>query len=184
MEGYAFRGYYYVTAIVMLAPTGPAYGLYFDTEYTISLINRGFLLNSLPDTDIKRILSFITVKGIGSRRYKASEFIEIKLYLQGKNSKIALIDRELYIIDNLLAKALIEIDIIKPEDIIIDLARDIIIISACDNLEVVIIAETRSEPSNTTLYSAKRITIPPYYNIAVLVAGSRLAPLYFLITVI
>ena len=177
VEGYAFRGYHYVTAMVMLAPTGPAHALCFDTGCTMSLIDRGFLLDSLPDADVKRMPSPMTVKGIGSRRYKASEFTKVKLYLQGKNGKIALIDRELYIIDNLSAKALIGIDIIKPEDMVIDLAKDVMTIGACDNLEVAITAKTRGEPSNTTLYSAKRMTIPPHCNVAVPVAGPRLAPL-------
>ena len=60
--------------------------------------------------------------------------MKVKIYLSSStstsNRKLALIKRELYLVDNLSAKILIRINIIKPKSIILDLRRDIIIIEA------------------------------------------------------
>ena len=47
---------------------------------------------------------------------------------------MALINRKIYIVDDLSTKALIGIDIMKPEGIIIDIDKDLIIIGLCDSL--------------------------------------------------
>ena len=49
---------------------------------------------------------------------------------------MALIRREIHIVDNLFAKALIDIDIIKPEAIILDTNKDLAVIESCDLLQV------------------------------------------------
>lgn len=97
------------------------FDLYFDIEYIISLIDRKFLLDNYLDAEIRKMLTSITVKGIDSKRYKVSKYIKIRIYLSNKDGKIAFIERELYVVDNLIAKALISIDIMKPEDIILNL---------------------------------------------------------------
>ena len=51
------------------------------------------------------------------------------MYLLDKNNT-TIIERELYIVDNLIVKALIDIDIIKLERIVIDLKNDFIKINA------------------------------------------------------
>ena len=97
------------------------FDLYFDIKYIINLVNRKFLYENLPNAKIKKISILITIRDIDSKRYKASKYVRIKLYLLNRNRSIALIERELYIINNLIVKALIGIDIIKSKDIIIDL---------------------------------------------------------------
>ena len=67
----------------------------------------------------------IIVKGIGSKKYDASKYIKIQLYLPGKDGT-ALIEREFYIINNLIAKALIGINIMNPESIVINLDKDVV----------------------------------------------------------
>ncbi len=125
------------------------------------------------DAEIKEILTLIMVKGIGDRRYNASEYVILKMYLPGGNGAVALIERELYIVDNLTAKALIGIDIIKLEGIMIDLQRDIIRIGAYRGLEVPIIVASRGSRTTAIIYSSKKLIIPPYLNIAVLVIGPK-----------
>ena len=89
-----------------------------------------------------------------------------------KNST-AIIERKLYIVDDLLAKALIGINIIKPEGIIIDLGNDVIRISACNNMEVPIVAIIRGPRTSATVYSSKRNVIPAYSNVAVPITGLK-----------
>ena len=68
----------------------------------------------------------IIVKDINNKKYNVNKYIKIKMYLSNKNDVITLIKRELYIVDNLIIKIFIEINIIKFENIIFDLKYNII----------------------------------------------------------
>ena len=102
--------------------------------------------------------------------YSTSSNKPVKGYT--KNST-TIIERKLYIVDDLLAKALIGIDIIKPEGIVVDLGNDIIRISAYNNMEVPIIAIIRGPRTSATVYSSKRTVILAYSNVAVLITGLK-----------
>ena len=91
----------------------------------MSLINRTFLSENHSTTEIKKIPTSITIKGINNNKHEVSEYIRIKMYLSNKNKMIALIEREFHVIDNLIVKALIEIDIMKSKEIILDLQNDV-----------------------------------------------------------
>ena len=170
--GYAFRGYHYVVAKVQLSAEGPLFDLCFDTGCVMSLIDRQFLRQNLPTIAVKKMPTPMTVKGIGDRRHEASEYVKIDMYLPGKEKR-ALIQRELHIVDNLSAKALIGIDIMKPEAMIINLSRDVMTIGACNDLEVPIVVENRGQRTQATVYSAKKMTIPAHSNVPVPITGPR-----------
>ena len=101
------------------------YDLYFNTRYIISFIDRVFLLKIYSNAKIKRISILIIVKNIENRKYNISEYIKLKIYLLDKN-EIVVIERKLHIVDNLIAKALIDINVIKLERIVIDLENNLI----------------------------------------------------------
>ena len=82
------------------------------------------------------MLTPIIVRGIGSRRYKASEYAILEIFLPDNIRRLGLIEREFYIVDDLSAKALVGVDILKPEDITINFARDIIVLGVYDNIVV------------------------------------------------
>jgi len=97
------------------------YNLYFDTSCIISLINREFLKANYPNIEVRKIVTPITIRGISEKKYKASEYINVNLYLLGEEGHTILIRRELYVFDNLLVRVLIGVDVIKPEGFTIDL---------------------------------------------------------------
>ena len=171
VEGYAFRGFHYVTAMVQLFFLGLLFDLCFDTGCTMSLIDRKFLRENHPDAEIKKMPTPMTVKGIGSKRHEASEYVRIKMYLPSKNGSVALLERELHVVDNLTAKALIGIDIMKPKGIIVDLQNDVMKIGSCQDLEVPIVVASKGSRTNATIYSSKRMIIPPHSNVAVPIRG-------------
>jgi len=74
------------------------------------------------------------VRNLGSNNYDINKFVIIPIYIPSKDDKIALITRELYIVDNLSIKVLISIDIIKLKEIIINTGRDLVIIIFYSNL--------------------------------------------------
>ena len=173
-EGYAFRGHRFVTAIVMFVLAGQIYELCFDTGCTMSLIDRKFLMEVCPKIVIKKTPTPITVKGIGANTHNAREYVRLKMYIPGKDGYgTALIHREFYVVDNLAAKALVGIDIIKPEGIILDVARNLMTISSCRNIQVPITSVSNRPQTNATVFSKKIMSIPPHSNVAIPIAGPK-----------
>ena len=113
------------------------------------------------------------VKGIGDRKHDACEYIKLKMYLQSSNGNTALIDREFHVIDNLTAKALIGIDIMKPEGMVIDLGTNIMKIGACKDLPIPIDITSKGARVNTTIFSRKGMVLPPHTNVPVPVTGAK-----------
>ena len=68
----------------------------------------------------------IIIRGIGDKKYNASEFSKIPIFFKSLNRKVILIEQEFYIVDNLSAKVLITIDILKPKRIVINFGDNLI----------------------------------------------------------
>ena len=105
----------------------------------MSLIDRVFLNQLIKDgglhIDIKKTSS-IKVRGLGTKEHDVCEYVIILMYIPSCNGeKVALIRREIHIVDDLSVKALIGIDIMKSEAIILDIAKDMAIIGSC-NIQV------------------------------------------------
>ena len=116
----------------------------------------------------------MTVRGLSTNTYNTSEYIRIKIYLLDKNNyNIALIKREFYIVDNLTAKTLIDINIIKLEGIVLNVVRNIITITLYKNLEVLITSANHRPQIKATVFSNKRIIISAYSNIAILITSPK-----------
>ena len=114
--------------------------LYFNINYIINLINRKFLFEIYLEIKVKRILSLIIIKSLNINIYNINQYINQVIYLLNKNNiKIILIERKFYIINNLIIKIFIDIDILKPEKMIFNIIRDVIIITSYKNLEILII---------------------------------------------
>ena len=117
----------------------------------------------------------IIVRGIGSRRYKASEYAILEILLSGNIRRLGLIEREFYIVDDLSVKALVGVDILKPEDITINFVRDIMVLGAYDNMVVLITVYIRSPGprTNATVFAQKQMTIQPRSIVAIPITGPR-----------
>ena len=76
------------------------------------------------------------MRSLDINKYNTCEYVIIFIYILSKNSKIALIRREFYIVDNLSIKILIKINIIKLEDIVLDTNKDLTIINLYNFLKV------------------------------------------------
>ena len=96
--------------------------------------------------------TLINIRGIGESRHDASKFAKLELYLPSY-TRTALIEREFYIVDDLAAKVLIGVDILKPKGIVIDLDKNIIIIRLYQDLEVLINVSSKGSRINATVFS-------------------------------
>ena len=69
------------------------------------------------------------MRGLDINKYNIYKYAIILIYISNiERNKVALIRRKIYIIDNLSIKVLISINIIKLEDIILDINKDLLII--------------------------------------------------------
>ena len=104
----------------------------------MSLINRAFLNQIINEgelqIDIKRTLP-LKVRGLKTKEHNAYKYVIILMYIPGRDSdKVTLIRREIYIVDDLSAKALIGINIMKFKDIVLDIDKNLAIIGSYNSL--------------------------------------------------
>ncbi len=140
---------------ISLSINGVLYNFYFDIGYTINLINRLFLRKLIELSlyiEIYKIPTTIKVRGLGSSKYNTTEYIIVSIYIPSKDG-ITLIIKELYIINNLLIKVLININIIKLKGIIINIGKNIVIIILYNALEVLVTIKTKGIKTNTLVIS-------------------------------
>lgn len=103
----------------------------------MSLIDRKYLQQAVPNTEIEVFKSPVKVRGIGSSVYDSSEFVSMSFFVPGltksEEKAIAHFTRELHILEELKAKDLIEMDILGPERIDVFHSKRKIVISSCEN---------------------------------------------------
>lgn len=133
----------------------------------MSLIDRAFLNQIMAEggvhIEIKRMTSPIKVRGLGTKEHDTSEYAIIPMYVPNADgSKVALIRREIHIVDDLSAKALIGIDIMKPEGIILDINKDLVTIGSCESLQVPISTVAKGPRTDATVLNKARHTVPAH----------------------
>ena len=135
--GLAFRSWHFATFIAQLTHNGPLDDLCGDTGCTMSLIDRQFLKTKAPQAMVRRCDVDITVRGIGSRTHACSEYAIVTILIpglvDGKPAR-ASITHQLHIVDELKAKVLVGMDILGPEQAIVDIGRRKLILPTCRNL--------------------------------------------------
>ena len=104
----------------------------------------------------------IKVRDLDTNEHDAREYAIIPMYIADKGGKTALIRREFHIINNLSAKILVGINIIKPEGIILDTNRDLAIINSYGSLEIPISIITKGPRTDTVVISKVRYAIPAH----------------------
>ena len=92
------------------------------------------------------------VKEIDVNMYDVSEYIRLQMYLLDKNGIIR-IKKEFHIVDDLAAKALVDIDIMKSKDIILDIRKDVIIIDSCKDIQVFFIFVNHRPQTRVTIFN-------------------------------
>ena len=65
--------------------------------------------------------------------HNVNEYIKLQIYVFNKNDIIK-VKREFYIVDDLVIKTFIDINIMKSKDIILDIEKNVIIIDLYKNI--------------------------------------------------
>ena len=100
--------------------------------------------------------------------HNASEYIRLQIYLFNKND-IAKVKREFYIVDDLVIKALIDINIIKSKNIILDIKKDVIIIDLCKNIQIFFIFINYRPQIRATIFNNNKtkMIISSHFNMTI-----------------
>ena len=177
-KGYGFRGWRYATAQASLgSPSATPFAVCLDTGCTMSLVDCGFFQQQCPDTKINTMPTPMEVRGIESVAHNANQFALMDIYLQGTDGCVALIQREVHLVDELKANMLIGIDILAPEDVSINLSKQEAIITSCANVHIPLSIETQSGQIQRTVFSGERTVIPPHTRQSIPVHGPKGKPL-------
>ena len=142
-KGYGFCRWRYAIAQASLgSPSATPFAVCLDTGCTMSLVDCGFLQQQCPETKINTMATPMEVRRIGSVAHNANQFVLMDIYLQGTDGRVALIQREVHLVDELKANILIGINILAPEGVSIDLSKQEAIITSCTNVYIPLSIET------------------------------------------
>jgi hypothetical protein len=140
-----------------------------DSGCGMSLVDREFLTTE-PHGEIRRTTSPLRVRGIGDREHDTSEYCDLDFYVTGTLDNgapaVAHFKREVHVVDDLRAKVLIGTDILGPEAIVVDVARNQLVVGSC-GITAPLSVTPRRERVERKLRSQKQVTIPPHTVMAV-----------------
>ena len=86
----------------------------------MTLIDIGFLKEVAPDVIMKKMASFMSVRGIRPGKHSSVDYATINIYFLRNKRRTTTICQEVHIVDGLKAKMLIGIDILGRESFTID----------------------------------------------------------------
>ena len=109
-----------------------------DTDIEASLVDREFVLAALSDLHIHQMTNSLKIRDIDASTHEFREYIDIPIYISSKNesNKMTCIKREMHIVENLKAKMLIETNILKSEDIILNVSNKLTKIDSCESMKI------------------------------------------------
>lgn len=119
---------------VRLRDNGAISQVCLDSRCTMTLIDRQFLKDNLPDLPIQKVEAPITVRGIGSMTHKAADYVKLDIYIPGRlNGKpvLAHLKREAYVVNELQAKMLLGVNVLGPEEMRMDFKTHTVSIGSC-----------------------------------------------------
>ena len=80
----------------------------------------------------------ISVQELNFTIHNSDEYIKVNIYLSKTNSHTAVILWEIYIVNDLCAKMLVNINILVFKDIIMNLFRKIAVVDSCVNIKLLL----------------------------------------------
>lgn len=171
--GYAFRNWHYATAKLRLAAQTATKSATeeqeacFDSGCPVTLADRAFMKSQLGDNmKIQQLASPLSVRGVGGKLVKISDFIVTQLYIDGvdtaKQPATVCITAEVHLVDDLKANMLIGVDVLAPQRMSLNFERYTLTIGSCGGIKAVINPVNRVKPHvKRTIRTQKTFTVQP-----------------------
>ena len=139
----------------------------------MSLIDRKYLLKAKFDVTIHKTKQSIRVHDIDDKLHDSSEYTELDFYvvdtLSNQSSVIVHFRRKIHLVNDLRAHALLDVDILESEQIILDMSKRTITFFACSNLTVFMKLILKSQRIVRAVRSVDKITISSHTCLVVFV---------------
>ena len=139
-NGMSFRSWCYLTGRLALSLKGERDIGCLNTGCLMTIIDRVFLRDRLPNYEVKTHNSPITLRGIGPNFHSTNKWTTISFFMDGTtregNPAIIKITRDFHIIDNLKANVLIGMDILCLEKAVINLLASRVRFGSCEDVAV------------------------------------------------
>ena len=137
----------------------------------MSLIDRKYLLEAKFDVTIHKTKQSIRVHDIDDKLHDSSEYTELDFYVVGtlsdQSSVIVHFRREIHLVDDLRAHALLDVDILESEQVILDMSKRTITFFACSNLTALMKLIFKNQRIVRAVRSVGKITISSHTCLAV-----------------
>jgi len=121
------RKFYYVKCRISLNLDGVFEIVYLDTGCTMTITDKDWVKKFRPDLEIHRMNESINVRGISTAKYPLNEFVILNFFIPGVvDGKIELVEitAEVYLVFNLKAKLLFDVDVLDSIRIDIVVGRE------------------------------------------------------------
>lgn len=161
-NGFAFRTHHYASVKGSLVLWGLNHEFCMDSGTFMSLIDRIFLMEQQSNAVKQRTSLSIKIRGIRAKVHDSSEFVVLDFCLYGKHhgeTAIARLKAEFHLVDDLKAKVLIGMDVMRPEGMILDFGRKIMTIPTCKDMQVPISVRRKSISIDRAVQAAAQVTI-------------------------
>jgi len=165
--GYLFRSSEYTTTDVSFHPDGPKLSICFDSGCPITLGDREFLQQHVPDfrSKVKHMSSHVPVRGFGNKVSKASEFLNLNVFMDGTDElgpATAKVTMEVHVVDHLKANILVGTSVLNAHGISLDLGTQEAVIAKCNRIKIPIccVAKPHSQ-SRRVIKTHHAVTIAP-----------------------
>ena len=96
--------------------------------------------------------TFIIMRDINVNMHNINEYIRLQIYLLDKNN-ITKMKKEFHIVDDLVIKIFIDINIIKSKDIVFDIKKNVIIIDFIKNIQISLIFINHRSRIRVTIFN-------------------------------
>jgi hypothetical protein len=176
--GYTFRGRRYAQVQIKLRSlSNDSKIVCVNTGYAISLIDRKFLRKFLPTVPISTMPTPMSVKGIREKQHNANQFAILDFYLPASDNLVAHFCREIHIVDDLDANALLGLDIAVLEGWTIDLDAQKMMLPHCSRVIIPIITCSKGPKTQALVFTAAAVKLLPNCRQIVKVSGRKGADL-------
>ncbi len=107
-----------------------------NTDIKASLTDRNFVLKRLSKAHIHLMTTFLTMRDIDANVHEIKKYVNFSIYLSSKNDSIRMIEihKKMHLVEKLKTNMFIENDILRFEEIIIDVQEKKIIIISCQKM--------------------------------------------------
>lgn len=163
--GYAFRSYQYAKVPVRLDKKGELVDICVDSGCPVTMGGRQFLLKHLPGLVIQKMASAVPVRGVGGKIVKTDEFATVKLHFHGElagQPATGVVSIEVHVIDDFAANLLLGNDVLHPQKMVPNVAKQELIIGSCGDIKVAMQVLARADPHiKRTIRTRRAFTVLP-----------------------